>query len=161
MVLGLAPPIAVLESKFGIQPISESAKLSVRFRFKLFVYASLTGSVIGILLWYCVFLKNKESMSNWMLFVQVGANYLQCSVMIMHFVVSVTVLYVRAKVWHGDGVVVVRSKMEVTNEDTRVLVHGGFSYLMLTFYLVLVVSVVIDICYSEIVVLRFNYLVSR
>ncbi|PWA98434.1 hypothetical protein CTI12_AA019490 [Artemisia annua] len=143
MVLGLAPQIAVLESKYGIQPITESAKLSVRFRFKLFVYASVTGGVIGILLWYCAFLKNKESVSNWMLFVQVGANYLQCSVMVMHYVVSVTVLYMRAKAWHGDGVVVVRSKMEVTDEDMRVLVHGGFSYLMLSFYVVLVISIVI------------------
>ena len=135
---GFAPVIAVLESKSGFVSLRESVKNQPGLhRFKFFNMVIGRGFVIGSSLCYCDFLKNQELVSNWLVFLLVSVIHLHLSSIIMHYVVTTTVLYVRAKAARG-GDVVVKTTMHVS-EDTRVRMLSWF-IMMGIFQLIIVMS---------------------
>ncbi|PWA37651.1 hypothetical protein CTI12_AA588300 [Artemisia annua] len=133
---GLAPSIAVLESRYGFESLSESLKnQSVRLWFDFFKLVAFTIYVTGAILWSCAFLKKKDSMPSGVVVMLVCVIYLHASFIMVHYVVSTIVLYVRAKgVLGGD--VVVKTAMHVSREDRRrVPMLGWFSYVMVIYSL--------------------------
>lgn len=135
---GFAPVIAVLESKSGFVSLRESVKNQPGLhRLKFFNMVIGRGLVIGSYLLHCAFLKDQELVSNWLVLLLVSVIHLHSSSIIVHYVVSTTVLYVRAKAACG-GYVVVKTTMHVS-EDTRVPMLGWF-IMMGIFHLIILVS---------------------
>ncbi|PWA48189.1 hypothetical protein CTI12_AA466720 [Artemisia annua] len=94
---GLAPSIAVLESRYGFESLSESLKnQSVRLWFAFFGLVTFTIYVTGTLLWSCAFIKKKDSVPSGVVVMLVCVIYLHASLFMVHYVVSTVVLYVRA-----------------------------------------------------------------
>lgn len=145
-VWGSAASIAVLESKSGFEPLQQSAKQSTEFRYHSFSIVFLTAFAIGPALTFAY----NGSTTKWILFLQVFATYLQSSLMILHYVVANTVLYMQCKTT-VEGNVSGKYVSVIMNEDDGDAVHvvtkeeanGGFSYMM---YFLLIVWVIL-ICY--------------
>ncbi|PWA94839.1 hypothetical protein CTI12_AA016620 (mitochondrion) [Artemisia annua] len=117
---GFAPTIAVLESKYGFQPLNESKVLAVNYWNMLLVNVIYSGGVIGMLLCHLILLNTDEkSVWCWISSVQVGVKYAQFSMVLVFYVVMVTVLYLRAKVALVVGDDVIRNWMEINFDDMR------------------------------------------
>lgn len=144
---GSAASIAVLESKSGFKPLTQSADQLIDFRSHSLSIVFVTGFVCGSSLFsYRTMSQNIESKTYWILILQVCAMYLQSSLMILYYVVANTVLYVKCKVANGEEpekmtvggevsgeyvrVDVNEKDDEVSNELAKEDVNGGFNYLM-------------------------------
>ena len=142
-IWGSAASIAVLELKSGFEPLQQSAKQSTEFRRHSFFIVYITAFSIGPALANTI-----GSTTKWVLFLQVFAIYLQSSLMILHYVVANTVLYMQCKTM-VEGDVSSEYVSVIMNEDDGDAVHvvtdqeeasGGFNYMM---YLLLIVWVIL------------------
>ncbi|GJV24191.1 hypothetical protein Tco_1376886 [Tanacetum coccineum] len=123
--------IAVLELKSGFEPLQQSEKQSTEFRYHSFSIVFITAFAIGPALAYYIGWATK-----WILFLQVFATYLQSSLMILHYVVANTVLYLQCKTT-DEGDVSSEYVRVIMNEDDGDVAHlvtkeeagmGGFVY---------------------------------
>ncbi|GJX16995.1 hypothetical protein Tco_0217827 [Tanacetum coccineum] len=119
-IWGSASSIAVLELKSGFEPLQQSEKQSTEFRYHSFSVVFTTAFVMGPALTTAY---NIGSTTKWILFLEVFAIYLQSSLMILHYVVANTVLYVQCKTTDEGDVSSSEYVRVIMNEDDGDAVH--------------------------------------
>ncbi|PWA43550.1 hypothetical protein CTI12_AA533420 [Artemisia annua] len=137
---GCVPSVVLLESKYGFKALRKSVRQSVMVRVYSFVL--FTGSMIGVMLYYCAVVNSMESVSKWITIVQVSAYHIQSCMMVTLYVVMNSVLYVWFKAGDGDEKMktVVEEGGGFTAKDMIVLVHGDFSYTLHLFVIAAFIS---------------------
>lgn len=125
---GSAAAIVVSERKSGFEPLNQSANQSAKFRLLSFLIFLWTICGVESMLTNCVIFTNLGSVSMWISVVYVGVNYMCCLWMIVIYVVANTLLFVECCKVTRRGQDAVDE--EVPDEDDRLLLHGGFSYMM-------------------------------
>lgn len=136
---GSAAAIVVSERKSGFEPLNQSANQSAKFRLLSFLILLCTVCGVESMLTNSVIFMNMGSVSMWISVVHVVVNYMCSLWMVVIYVVANTLLFVECRKVARRGQDAVDE--EVPDEDDRLLLHGGFSYMMCVCLIVWSVSV--------------------
>ncbi|PWA44896.1 hypothetical protein CTI12_AA522580 [Artemisia annua] len=138
---GLAPPFAVLESKYGFESLRESLKnQSAGLWLCFFWLVTFTIYVIGTILRSCAFVKNKDSVPSGVAMLVLCNMYLLVSLHMVQYVVATVVLCVIACKAARGGDVVVNTRMRVSSEDRMVHMLGWFTHVITISLLIMLIS---------------------